>query len=264
MSCPNRVARVNIVSEDALSGQHHGEAYMVSLIAGVTMLIISFALNTIGSIVQPIGPMVPIPDGHGGFNYLASGGLSYPYESLISFGRVFLVSGLLLMSIGVLMARQRLMKPNVTHGVSPYLIGSDAWRVYTMIESQGRSDRTDSSRGDFVSVGPGLADANSGPYSDAQTTDSVLSDPASSGSSIELSAKPKASLVQAPPSNTAESNYIRTRTGQTDLELHLSQLRFSRDKGLLTTQEYEEKKKELMKEFRLSVVSMNGPMSFKY
>ena len=255
---------MNIVSEDALSGQHHGEAYMVSLIAGVVMLIISFAVNTIGSIVQPIGPMVPIPDGHGGFNYLASGGLSYPYESLISFGRVFLVSGLILLSIGVLMARQRLMKPNVTHGVSPYLIGSDAWRVYTMIESQGRSDRTDSSRGDVVIVGPGLADASSGHLSDAQKTDLPLSNPASSGSSVELFPEPKAKSAKGPTSSSAESNYIRTRTGQTDLEIHLSQLRFSRDNGLLTTQEYEEKKKELMKEFRLSVVSMNGPMSFKY
>ena len=255
---------MNIVSEDTISGQHHGEAYVVSLIAGVAMLIISFALNTVGSTVQPIGPMVQIPNGHGGFDYLATGGLSYPYQSLISFGRVFLVSGLLLLSIGVLMARQRMMKPNVTHDVSPYLIGSDAWRVHTMIESQGRSNRTDPSRGDIVSAGPGLADASSGHHSDDHTTDSALPDPVSSGSTVELPARPKTSLAQAPPLSTAESNYIRTRTGQTDLELHLSQLRFNRDNGLMTRQEYEDKKRELMKEFRLSVVSMDGPMSLKY
>ena len=258
------MARVDILSEDTISGQHHGEAYMVSLIAGVVMLIISFALNTIGSTVQPIGPFVPISNGHGGFDYLATGGLSYPYQSLISFGRVFLVSGLLLLSIGVLMARQRMMKPNVTHGVSPYLIGSDAWRVHTMIESQGRSNRTDPSRRDIVSVGPGLADASPRHHSDDHTTDSALSDPDSSGSTVELLARPKTSLAQAPPLSTAESNYIRTRTGQTDLELHLSQLRFSRDNGLLTRQEYEDKKNELMKEFRLSRVTMDGPVSFKY
>lgn len=258
------MARVNIVSEDTISGQHHGEAYMVSLIAGVAMLIISFVLNTVGSTVQPVGPFVPISNGHGGFDYLATGGLTYPYESLISFGRVFLVSGLLLLSIGVLMARQRMMRPNVTYGVSPYLIGSDAWRVYTMIESQGRSNRTDPSRGDIVSVGPGLADGSSGNHSNAQMKDLPLSYPVGSESSVDLLAKPKASLLQAPPLSAAESNYIRTRTGQTDLELHLSQLRFSRDNGLLTVQEYEEKKNELMKQFRLSVVSMNGPMSFKY
>jgi hypothetical protein len=91
-----------------------------------------------------------------------------------------------------------------------------------------------------------------------------LSDPDGSGSTVELLARPKASLAQAPPLSTAESNYIRTRTGQTDLELHLSQLRFNRDNGLMTRQEYEDKKKELMKEFRLSVVSMDGPMSLKY
>jgi hypothetical protein len=237
---------------------------MVSLIAGVAMLIISFALNTVGSIVQPIGPMVPISNGHGGFDYLATGGLSYPYQSLISFGRVFLVSGLILLTIGVLMARQRMMKPNVMHGVSPYLIGSDAWRVHTMIESQGRSNRTDPSRRDIVSAGPSLADASSGHYSDDHTTDSASSSPTDPESSVDLLAKPKASLAQAPPLSTAESNYIRTRTGQTDLELHLSQLRFNRDNGLMTRQEYEDKKKELMKEFRLSVVTMNGPMSFKY
>ena len=264
MSRLNKMARVDILSEDTISGQHHGEAYMVSLIAGVAMLIISFALNTVGSIVQPIGPMVPIPNGHGGFDYLATGGLSYPYQSLISFGRVFLVSGLLLMSIGVLMARQRMMKPKVAHGLSPYLIGSDAWRVHTMIESQGRSNRTDSSHMDTVTAGPSLADASSGHYSDAQTTDSALSDPASSGSSVEPSAESKATTTEGPTSSSAASKYIRTRTGQTDLELHLSQLRFSRDKGLLTRQEYEDKKRELMKEFRLSVVAMDGPMSFKY
>lgn len=133
-----------------------------------------------------------------------------------------------------------------------------------MVESQGRSNRTDSSRRDIVSVGPGLADASPGHHSDAQTTNSALPDPAGSESSFELFVKPKATSVQATSSNTPESKYIRTRTGQTDLELHLSQLKFNRDNGLLTWQEYEDKKKELIKEFRLSVVTMNGPVSFKY
>ncbi|MCJ7770955.1 hypothetical protein MUP37_05195, partial [Candidatus Bathyarchaeota archaeon] len=101
-------------------------------------------------------------------------------------------------------------------------------------------------------------------HSDAETTTLALSYPADPESSVESLAKQRASLLQAPPLSTAESNYIRTRTGQTDLELHLSQLRFNRDNGLMTRQEYEDKKKELMKEFRLSVVSMNGPLSFKY
>ena len=259
------MARVNIVSEDTISGQHHGEAYMVSLIAGVAMLIISFALNTIGSTVQPLGAMVQVPNGHGGFDYLPQGGYAYPYESLISFGRVFLVSGLILLSIGVLMARQRMMKPKVAHGISPYLIGSDAWRVCTMIESQGRSNRTDPSRGDIVSVGPSHADASgSGHHSDAQTTDSALSDPASSESSVEAHGGFEATSTQTPFSSPVKLRTVKPRNLQTDLELHLSQLKFSKDKGLLTRQEYEEKKKELMREFQVSIVTMDGPMSLKY
>ena len=108
--------------------------------------------------------------------------------------------GLVLLSIGVLMARQRLMKPRKrTHNLSPYLIGSDAWKVDTMIESLGSSSRTDPSRGESVSAEPHLAvGGSSGHCSGVQTADSALSYPADSGSCVESSAEP--SPRAAPPS----------------------------------------------------------------
>jgi hypothetical protein len=248
-----------------MSGQYHGEAYMTALVTGVAMLIISFALNTIGSTAQPVGNMVPIPNGLGGYNYIPQEGYAYPYQSLIPVGRVFLVMGLILLSIGALMARQRLMKPKVTHNLSPYLIGSDAWKVDTMIESLGSSSWTDPSRRESVSVEPHLAvGGSSGHYSDAQTTDSALSSPADSESSVEAYGGFEATSTQTPFSSPVKSRTVKPRNVQRDLELHLSQLRFSRDNGLLTRQEYEDKKNELMKEFQLSLVAMDGPMSFKY
>jgi hypothetical protein len=234
---------MNTVSGDTMSVNDHREAYMISIVAGVVVFVISIVLNFVGSTALPVGNMVPIPNGLGGYNYIPQEGYDYPYQSLNSVGRVFLVMGLALLTIGVLMARQRLMNPRKkTHNLSPYLIGSDAWKVDTMIESLG----------------------SSGHCSEVQTAGSALSSPADSESCVESSAEPKATSVQGPPSGPAESKYIRTRTGQTDLELHLSQLRFSRDNGLLTKQEYEEKKNQLMKELRVSLVAMDGPMSFKH
>jgi hypothetical protein len=216
---------------------------MIALIAGVAMLVISFALNIVGSIAQPIGNIVAIPNGHGGFNYLPQGGYNYPYQSLIPIGQVFLVTGLITLSIGVLMARQRMMKTKETHGLSPYLMGSDAWRVYTMIESQSRSDRPDSSPMKIISDEPPLAVADS------------------SGSHSEVQ---NATSAQESSSSSAESKVVRPRSIQWELELHLSQLRFCRDNGLLTRKEYEEKRKELIKEFQLDTLSVEGPLPVKY
>jgi hypothetical protein len=225
-----------------MSINDHREAYMISIVAGVVVFVISIVLNFVGSTAQPVGNMIPIPNGVGGYNYIPQEGYDYPYQSLNSVGRVFLVMGLVLLSIGVLMARQRLMKPRKkTHNLSPYLIGSDAWKVDTMIESLG----------------------SSGHRSEVQTAGSALS-PADSESCVESSAGPKATSAQGPPSSPAASKFIRTRTGQTDLERHLSQLRFARDNGLLTRQEYEDKKNKLMKELRVSLVTLDGPMSFKH
>jgi hypothetical protein len=226
-----------------MSINDHREAYMISIVAGVVVFVISIVLNFVGSTAQPVGNMIPIPNGLGGYNYIPQQGYDYPYQSLNSVGRVFLVMGLVLLTIGALMARQRLMKPRKkTHNLSPYLIGSDAWKVDTMIESLG----------------------SSGHCSEVQTANSALSSRANSESCVERSAEPKATSAQGPPSSPAESKYVRTRTGQTDLERHLSQLRFSRDNGLLTKQEYEEKKNKLMKELRVSLVTLDGPMSFKH
>jgi hypothetical protein len=226
-----------------MSINDHREAYMISIVAGVVVFVISIVLNFVGSTALPVGNMVPIPNGLGGYNYIPQQGYDYPYQSLNSVGRVFLVMGLVLLTIGALMARQRLMKPRKkTHNLSPYLIGSDAWKVDTMIESLG----------------------SSGHCSEVQTANSALSSRANSESCVERSAEPKATSAQGPPSSPAESKYIRTRTGQTDLERHLSQLRFARDNGLLTKQEYEEKKNKLMKELRVSLVTLDGPMSFKH
>jgi hypothetical protein len=91
-----------------------------------------------------------------------------------------------------------------------------------------------------------------------------LSDPVSSEPSVEAYGGFEATSTQTPFSSPVKFRTVKPRNLQTDLELHLSQLKFSKDKGLLTRQEYEDKKKELMREFQVSVVTMNGPMSFKY
>lgn len=184
-----------------MSVNDHGEAYMISVVAGVVVFVISIVLNFVGSTAQPVGNMVPIPNGLGGYDYIPQGGYDYPYQSLIPVGRVFLVMGLVLLSIGVLMARQRLMKPRKrTHNLSPYLIGSDAWKVDTMIESLGSSSRTDPSRRESVSaeLDPAVG-GSSGHCSEVQTADSDLSYPADSESCVERSAEPKATSAQGPP-----------------------------------------------------------------
>ena len=51
---------MNAVSEDTMSIDDHGEAYMISVVAGVVVFVISIVLNFVGSTAQPVGNMVPI------------------------------------------------------------------------------------------------------------------------------------------------------------------------------------------------------------
>jgi hypothetical protein len=257
---------MNVVSEDAMVSQNHGEAYTISIVAGIIMLVMSLVLNIVGSTSEPIGALIQVPDGHGGLTYIPQEGYAHPYESMIPIGRVFLAMGLISLSMGVLMARQRLMRPrNRTPNLSPYLIGSEAWRVHTMIESQSQSRRTYSSRMESDSINPEIAaSSNPGDYSEIQTTDSASSDSASSESCVEFPSESEVTTTQGQTTGSAVPKVLRSRVIQSDLELHLSQLKFCRDQGLLTKQEYEEKKNELMRDLHLSLVSLDGPMSFKH
>lgn len=216
---------------------------MIPLVAGVAMLVISFILNIVGGISEPVGDMIAIPNVSGGFYYIPQEGYDHPYQSLVLPGKVFLFTGFIPLAIGILMARQRVMAPRTTGGRSPYLIGSDAWRVYTMMESHNLSDREELSR-EYTSIEEPniLVSSCVGYYSEV----------------------PAGTPSKGLPSIPAESKVARPLIRQPDLELHLHQLRFSRDNGLLTQQEYEDKKKELMKEFRVSAVALDGPLSFKY